>query len=91
MTTRLGGGAPLSERQRAERASPPSIQQTTGCAATLELGMAAPARSAPQPEQTRPSGSCAKLIHRGGTRQCEPERLRRQYEQSAPERHRVQT
>ena len=32
-----GGGAPRSERQRAERASPPSVQCTTGCASTLEF------------------------------------------------------
>src|ERR1700730_14987520 len=40
MSTRLAGGAPLSERQRAQRASPPSVQRTTGYALTLELGIA---------------------------------------------------
>src|SRR3990172_12912584 len=34
MTTRLGGGAPRSERQRAEQVSPASFQLMTGCSLT---------------------------------------------------------
>jgi hypothetical protein len=37
MATRLGGGFPLSERQRAERASPASVQLMTGCACAVML------------------------------------------------------
>src|SRR6186713_736563 len=40
MTTRLGGAAPRSERQRAERASPPSVQWIRGAGldASGEMG-----------------------------------------------------
>src|SRR3989337_333868 len=34
MTTRLGGGIPLSERQRAEQALSPSVQLMIGCSLT---------------------------------------------------------
>ena len=39
MIMRLGGGAPLSERQRAERAFPSSVQATTGQAIIHDYGI----------------------------------------------------
>jgi hypothetical protein len=39
MTTRLGGGLPLSERQRAERASPASVQWMSGCVVEVVFTM----------------------------------------------------
>jgi hypothetical protein len=38
MTTRLAAGVPLSERQRAQRASPLSVQRMTGYVLMIELG-----------------------------------------------------